>query len=163
MRELARRVPPDPDRYVLDGFGTPAGMRAGDSELRVGDIADIVRNDPAWDGRELVLLSGGAARGGAAFAADLARDLGVPVVAAKGLVWSDGRGRVFFARAADQPLTEGGQGPTWPPDRGWRTFHPDSVPAPPGPDAVVVADEDGGDGLTESSADGAAATSRGPR
>jgi hypothetical protein len=160
MRELARRVRPDPDRYVLDGCGTPAGMRVGDRDLRVADIAAIVRDDPAWDGRELVLLSCGSVGGGAEFAADLARDLGVPVVASRGPVWSDRRGRVFFALAPDQPLTNGGQGPTWPPDRGWRTFHPDSVPAPPGPDAVVVARTDDGDGLTEPSMGTAAATNR---
>jgi hypothetical protein len=129
----------------------------------VGDIADIVRNDPGWDGREVMLLSCGAARGGAAFAADLARDLGVPIVASKGLVWSDGRGRIFFALADDQPVPRGGHGPTWPPDRGWRGFHPDSVPAPPGPDAVVVADEDGGYGLTEPGTDSVAATGRAHR
>jgi len=166
MRELARRVRPDAYRYVLDGHGTRAGMWVGDQELSVGDIADVVRNDPAWDGRDLVLLSCGNVRGGAAFPADLARDLGVPVVAPDGLVWSDGRGRVFSASAADQPDRPGptgGRGPTWPPDRGWRTFHPDSVPAPPGPDAVVVADDGGGDVLTGLGMDPAASAGRAHR
>jgi hypothetical protein len=159
MRDLACRVRPDPNRYVLDGHVGPMGMRVDDRELSVADIAGIVRNDPAWDGRELVLLIAGTVPAGRVFAADLARDLGVPVIAPDGLVWSDDRGRVFAAPAADQPGLDGGSGPTWPPDRGWTTFHPDSVPAPPGPEAVV-ADGDDADLGTGLSVDAVAAAGR---
>jgi hypothetical protein len=146
MRALARRVRPDPGRYVLDCHGTRTGVRLGDREPSAREVAAIVRGDPAWAGRDLVLLAGNAAPGGgvAAFAADLARELGVPVVVPDLPVWTDSRGRVFFTPAAG--AAEPGptwHGPTWPSGRGWRTLHPDSVPAPPGPDAVVDDARDG--------------------
>jgi hypothetical protein len=63
-----------------------------------------------------------------------------------GPVWSDHRGSVFRAAVSERLSPDGDhglRGPTWPPDRGWRTSHPDSVPAPPGLDAVV--DDGAGD------------------
>ncbi|HEX6471953.1 MAG TPA: hypothetical protein VF069_22860 [Streptosporangiaceae bacterium] len=157
MRELARRVRPDPGRYVVDGHGTRTGMRLGDRDLSARDVAGIIRADPAWAGRDVVLLTWNATPGdGAAIAVALARELGVPVVAPVLPVWTDNRGRVLFAAAAGAAEPGHGvaagrgdvpswHGPTWPPGRGWRTLHPDSVPAPPGPDAVVDDARDGDD------------------
>jgi hypothetical protein len=132
MRDLAQRVQADPAQYVLDGHGTPDGIRVGDRPLNVQDVADIIRNDPNWNGREVLLLSCDAGREGAAFASALAGELGVPVVAPDGLAWSDSQGRVFSTSAAGPPGPDGSRRPTWPPDGDWNTFRPDGSRHPVG-------------------------------
>jgi uncharacterized membrane protein YgcG len=132
MRDLARRVQADPNQYVLDGHGTPDGVRAGGRTLNARDVADIIRNDPNWNGREVLLLSCDTGREGAAFAAALAGELGVPVVAPDGLAWSDNQGRVFSASSSGPPAQDGSRSPTWPPDGDWNTFRPDGSSAPAG-------------------------------
>ncbi|WP_131760980.1 ADP-ribosyltransferase [Actinomadura fibrosa] len=130
MRDLARRVPADPERFVLDGHGTPDGMRINGRHLDVDDVADLVRNDPNWNGREVMLLS--CHTGDGDFAARLAQRLGVPVTAPTGLAWSDSNGNVYASSGQRGP--DGRVRPTIPPDGAWNTHHPDGARTPAGQD-----------------------------
>ncbi|MFB4301422.1 ADP-ribosyltransferase [Actinomadura sp. NTSP31] len=130
MRDLARRVPADPDRFLLDGHGGPDGMRIGGRHLGVDDVADLIRNDPNWNGREVVLLSCRTGEGD--FAAQLAERLGVPVTAPTGLAWSDSNGNVYSS--SGHPGPDGRLQPAVPPDGGWNTHHPGGTSEPAGHD-----------------------------
>ncbi|OLT29523.1 hypothetical protein BJF79_40765 [Actinomadura sp. CNU-125] len=126
LRDLARRVPADPQRFIVDGHGNADGLRLADGRrLGVDDLADLIRNDPNWDGREVLLLS--CRTGDGDFAAQLAQRLGVPVLAPNGLAWSDSHGNVFASSSVEGP--DGRLRPVIPPDGTWSTHHPDA-PAP---------------------------------
>ncbi|MBA9001813.1 WXG100-like domain-containing protein [Thermomonospora cellulosilytica] len=130
MRDLAQRVPADPQRFVLDGHGDADGMRMGDRRLSVDDVADLIRNDPNWNGREVLLISCNTGEGD--FARQLAERLGVPVTAPTTQAWTDRQGRVFAATS--EPGPDGKPQPTWPPDGTWNTHHPDGTTTPSGRD-----------------------------
>ncbi|NED50003.1 hypothetical protein G3I24_03635, partial [Micromonospora aurantiaca] len=121
MRDLASRVPADPQRFIVDGHGDPDGMRVGDRLLSVDEVADLIRNDPNWDGREVLLLS--CETGDGQFAAQLAQRLGVPVTAPHGLAWSDSDGNVYAS--SGRPGEDGRTRPDLPPNGGWQTHRPD--------------------------------------
>ncbi|HEX2316175.1 MAG TPA: hypothetical protein VHJ17_20705 [Thermomonospora sp.] len=123
MRDLARRVPADPQRFVVDGHGDADGMRMGDRRLSVDDVADLIRNDPNWNGREVLLISCDTAQGD--FARQLAQRLGVPVTAPTTQAWTDRQGRVFATDPTPGP--DGRNEPTWPPNGTWNTHHPDGT------------------------------------
>ncbi|WP_344457890.1 ADP-ribosyltransferase, partial [Actinomadura kijaniata] len=133
MRDLARRVPADPNRYVLDGHGNPDGMRSGGRHLTVDEVADLIRNDPNWNGREVMLIS--CRTGDGDFARQLAQRLGVPVTAPHGKAWTDDNGSVY----SSSTTTDAGNSPqpTWPPDGGWTTHRPDGTRTPSGRDGFA--------------------------
>ncbi|MGH3392958.1 MAG: ADP-ribosyltransferase [Actinomadura sp.] len=133
MRDLAQRVRTDSDHYVVDGHGSPDGMRVGDQPLSVHDVAELIRNDPNWNGREVMLISCETGQGADSFASQLSRELGVPVIAPEGLAWTDNQGRVFASSGTVD--ADGTRGPTWPPDGGWAAHQPDGT--------VTSAGEDG--------------------
>ncbi|MBO2460220.1 WXG100-like domain-containing protein [Actinomadura violacea] len=129
MRDLAQRVPADPHRFVVDGHGDADGLRLGGGRrLGVDDLADLIRNDPNWNGREVLLLS--CHTGDGEFAARLAERLGVPVVAPHGLAWSDGDGNVYAS--SGHPDADGQVRPGIPPDGSWTAHHPDGTTTPAG-------------------------------
>ncbi|WP_285693324.1 ADP-ribosyltransferase [Actinomadura sp. NBRC 104412] len=130
MRDLARRVPADPRRFVVDAHGDPDGVRVGGRRLSVDDVAALIRNDPNWNGREVMLLSCRTGEGD--FAAELSRRLGVPVLAPHGLAWSDSDGNVFASSAERGP--DGSPQPTWPPNGSWTAHHPNGTTTPAGHD-----------------------------
>ncbi|WP_396454083.1 ADP-ribosyltransferase [Actinomadura sp.] len=123
MRDLARRVAPDPDTFVVDGHGDADGLRVNGRRLSADDLAALIRSDPDWDGRRVMLLSCRTGEGD--FAAQLAQRLGVPVVAPRGLAWSDSDGNVFASSGRTD--ADGRQRPTWPPDGGWDVHRPDGT------------------------------------
>ncbi|TMR30398.1 hypothetical protein ETD96_33785 [Actinomadura geliboluensis] len=123
MRDLARRVPHDPDTFVVDGHGDRDGLLVNGRRLSADDLADLIRNDPNWDGRQVMLLSCRTGEGD--FAAQLSQRLGVPVVAPRGLAWSDADGNVYAS--SGHPDADGRQRPTWPPDGGWDVHRPDGT------------------------------------
>ncbi|WP_116022691.1 ADP-ribosyltransferase [Thermomonospora umbrina] len=134
MRDLARAVPAEPGRYVLDAHGDVDGIRVGERRLGVDEVAALVRNDPGWDGRTpVMLLSCDVGQGD--FAARLAERLGVPVVAPTTQAWSDSQGRVFAATS--QPGPDGRPTPTWPPDGAWNAHHPGGEVTPAGRDGHI--------------------------
>ncbi|MCG8919554.1 hypothetical protein L6E12_27650 [Actinokineospora sp. PR83] len=136
----------DPNAFTVDVHGNERHPRIGERELSVRDTADIIRSSQ-WDGKQpvrLISCRAGAADGG--FAAELARELGVPVTAPTRDAWVDDRGRVFSSSAHHLPDARTGQyrvGPGWPPNGEWRTFRPDGSvvghgqPQPPGAAEVV--------------------------
>ncbi|WP_431910261.1 hypothetical protein [Micromonospora carbonacea] len=123
----ARAFPADDDRYVIFAHGTPHELDLGGGRGRSpADVARMVRDDPGWRGRPILLMScHTAADGDAGFAAALARLLDVPVTAPTGTAWStpDGSalvaGTVLDAEGRPRPAPPG-------PDDGWRTFTPTS-------------------------------------
>ncbi|WP_143539495.1 hypothetical protein [Saccharopolyspora spinosa] len=79
-----------------------------------------------WDGESPIRL---VSCDSGDFASDLAKKLDVDVTAPRGLAWTDTNGNVFAgSRAPDG-------GPTWPPDGGWDTHHPDGSNSPASDDA----------------------------
>ncbi|URN07043.1 hypothetical protein LUW74_29425 [Actinomadura madurae] len=133
MRDLAGRVPADPQRFVVDGHGDADGMRVGGRRLSVDDVADLIRNDPNWNGREVMLLS--CETGDGQFATQLAQRLGVPVTAPNGLAWSDSDGNVYAA--SGRPGEDGRTRPDLPPNGGWQTHRPNGDVAPAGRDGYA--------------------------
>ncbi|TDB85761.1 ADP-ribosyltransferase, partial [Actinomadura sp. 7K534] len=131
MRDLARRVPADPQRFTVDGHGDADGLRLpGGRRLNADELADLIRNDPNWNGREVLLLS--CRTGDGDFAARLAQRLGVPVTAPSGLAWTDADGNVYASSGRTSP--DGQTRPGWPPDGTWRTSAPDGTASPAGRD-----------------------------
>lgn len=117
LNEHAQRVRDDGVHHTLDVHALPEGrFRIGDRTFSAEEVADMLRNDPSWDGRPIRLLSCDAGNSG--LAAELADELGVPVTAPRGLVWTDSGGRVF---ASD--IGPDGR-PVWPPDGAWDTYDP---------------------------------------
>ncbi|MBE1533364.1 ADP-ribosyltransferase [Actinomadura algeriensis] len=133
MRDLASRVPADPNRFVVDGHGDADGMRVGDRRLSADEVADLIRNDPNWDGREIMLIS--CETGDGDFAAQLAQSLGVPVTAPNGLAWSNNDGSVYASSGHRD--SEGRLRPDQPPNGGWNTYRPNGDVAPSGRDGFA--------------------------
>lgn len=123
MRDLAQRVHTDPSHYVMDGHGNAEGMRFGDRTLGARDVADIIRSDPNWNGRDVLLVSCETGAHPEAFAARLSDELGVPVTAPDRPAWTDNQGRIYSS--SSEHVTDGRASPTWPPDGGWHTYRPD--------------------------------------
>ncbi|MEU8026232.1 hypothetical protein AB0B88_28905 [Micromonospora haikouensis] len=123
--DAARAFPADPDRYVIFAHGTPHELDLGGGRGRSpADVARLIRDDPGWQGRPILLMScHTAADADTGFAAALARLLDVPVTAPTGTAWStpDGSalvaGTVLDAEGRPRPAQPG-------PDDGWRTFTP---------------------------------------
>ncbi len=132
MRDLAQRVQSDPNHYVMDGHGNADGMRFGDRTLSARDVADIIRSDPNWNGREVLLVSCETGAHPDSFASQLSHELGVPVTAPDRLAWTDNQGRIYSA--SSEHGTDGRPSPTWPPDGGWHTYGPDGSAVPSGHD-----------------------------
>jgi uncharacterized protein YukE len=105
--------------------GAGSGMRVGDRSLNARDVADLIRSDPNWNGREVMLISCETGQGADSFASRLSGELGVPVIAPDGLAWTDNQGRVFSSSGSFD--TDGTHSPTWPPDGGWNAHNPDGT------------------------------------
>ncbi|GAB3694963.1 WXG100-like domain-containing protein [Saccharopolyspora tripterygii] len=124
MQDLADRVPHDGKHFTVDAHHGPDGMRIGDRNYSPDELADVLRRS-GWDGESPIrLLSCDSSD----FARDLARNLDVDVTAPNGRAWSDGNGNVFSTSTSPDG------GPTWPPDGGWDTHHPDGTHSPAGED-----------------------------
>ncbi|WP_211305315.1 hypothetical protein [Crossiella equi] len=132
------RVAADPGRFTVDMHGATDRVRVGDQRLSAKDLADIIRSSPDWDGEKPIrLISCQTGRNDDGFAAQLARELGVDVLAPTKDAWIDADGNVF---ASSAHLDGKGQDfrPGWPPNGNWATFRPDGTstthdqPHPPG-------------------------------
>jgi len=132
----ARQVKPIPGTFVIDMHGSPDQARVGRSNLSARDVAEILRANPGWDGKTPITLIGcdtGKLPNG--FAAQLAKEAGVPVTAPNTDAWVDYEGNVF---ASQSHKTIDGHRPGWPPNGEWHTYGPDGThqydarPYPPG-------------------------------
>ncbi|ASO18473.1 hypothetical protein FHR81_002881 [Actinoalloteichus hoggarensis] len=149
----AMDVAPDPDgRRTYDLHGDRQHVFIGDQTLTAAEFADVVRADPDWNGEAIRLLScdtGGLPDG---FAAQLARELGVEVLAPTEMGWVGADGSVFSAEGVQN--ADGDRIPTDPPGGRWDTFHPDGTSAEFG---------EGGPYLSDAPADPAAPEDARPR
>jgi hypothetical protein len=119
-QDLANRVPNDGKHTTVDAHMSPDGrIEIGGRRYSPDEFADVLRRS-GWDGQSPIRL---ISCNSSDFAADLAKKLGVDVTTPKNnsLAWTDSQGRVFStSRAPDG-------GPTWPPDGGWETHHPNGT------------------------------------
>lgn len=133
----AAMVAPDPHRYTVDLHGSSNDTRVGDTKLTPKDLADIIRSSGDWDGQPVRLVSCQTGRNSDGFAAQLAQELGVDVVAPTKDAWVDDMGNVF-ASSTHFDVTRGDFAPGWPPNGEWVTYKPDGtstkhdVATPPG-------------------------------
>ncbi|MBB5910294.1 hypothetical protein [Actinoalloteichus hymeniacidonis] len=122
----AQTVAPDPDgRRTYDLHGDQQNVFIGDQTLDAAGFADIVRADPDWNGEAIRLLScdtGGLPDG---FAADLARELGVEVLAPTQMGWANADGSLFSSSGTQD--ADGNWTPADPPDGTWQAFQPDGT------------------------------------
>ena len=93
MRETAAALPPFPNEYVFAAHGRSDGVFVDTSELTAAEIAELIRADDEWKGRQVRLFACNTGRGEAPIAADLATRLGVRVAAPDDFAWiaADGR------------------------------------------------------------------------
>lgn len=134
MRSAADHVPPAAGEFTIDVHGDAHAVSVWDGagtehRLPAHEFAEVIRHNTGWDGQAPIrLLSCDTGNGAHPFAADLARELGVPVSAPDRPVWTfpDGREPVVtgFDRGPNGELT-----PRIPPDGQWNHFGPDGLPA----------------------------------
>lgn len=129
MGDLPHRVPADPDHFTADTHITPDGYaRIGDHTLTPQQYADLLRRS-GWDGVTPIRLIGcDAATNG--FARQLARELGVDVLAPTHAAWTDTNGNIFSSSPITNP--DGTRSPRVPPDGQWQTHHPTGTTTPAG-------------------------------
>src|SRR5690606_18621777 len=109
---------------------TPDGLaRIGNHTLTPQQYAELLRRT-GWDGVTPIRLIGcDASTNG--FAQQLARELGVDVLAPTHAAWTDTNGNVFSATPITNP--DGTRTPRIPPDGQWQTHHPNGTTTPAGP------------------------------
>ena len=95
MRDLASQVPEAPGQYTVDIHGTADYFTWGNTRLSAGQLADLIRADPAWAGQPIRLISCDTGAGAYPAAQQLADALGVPVRAPTELAWTNGNGDVW--------------------------------------------------------------------
>ncbi|WP_067860989.1 WXG100-like domain-containing protein [Nocardia shimofusensis] len=132
MGDLPHRVPPDPNHYTADTHITPDGhAQIGNHTLTPQQYADLLRRS-GWDGVTPIRLIGcDASTNG--FAQQLARELGVDVLAPTHAAWTDTNGNIYSSTPITNP--DGTRSPRIPPDGQWQTHHPNGTTTLAGPDA----------------------------
>ena len=93
MRESAAALPPFPNEYVFAAHGRSDRVSVNGGELTAAEIAELIRADEGWNGRQVRLFACNTGRGENSIAADLATRLGVRVTAPDDFAWlaADGR------------------------------------------------------------------------
>jgi hypothetical protein len=88
LRAAAATLPPFSGEYTFDAHGRGDCVEFGRREMSAGEIAELIRADNRWGGRPVRLFSCNTGRGESPVAAELAKVLGVRVVAPDDLAWS---------------------------------------------------------------------------
>jgi hypothetical protein len=120
----ANQVPRIPGQFVVDLHGSADSVRVGDTPLSPRDLADLIRANPDYDGGPVSLLGCDTGSDPNGFAAQLARELGVPVTAPSRDAWVDHNGNVFASSQAYNHDSSRPATPTWPPNGNWNTYGP---------------------------------------
>jgi hypothetical protein len=154
VRDFARAVVPTDGLLTLDLHGSPLGFQIDDALISPAQLAGalhtLIEDGTVVlpPGHGIKLLSCDTATGGdEAPAAQLARALGVPVVAPDLPVWTTLDGEELVASPA---LVDGFIVPTIPPDGAWHRFDPGGAVHPVGPtvdgwlNGPMPRDRDGG-------------------
>jgi len=97
--EAAKSFPASKDRYVIFAHGTSGHLVVGEQHLTPRQLAEMIRKDPAWGNRPVVLMScDTGADAATGFAAQLARELpGTSVTAPNSTAWTTPSGQAFVA------------------------------------------------------------------
>jgi hypothetical protein len=125
LARLVPSVPAQPGRAVLFVHGNGVSVRAAGTSLSPEELAQIVRTDPALAGKPVTLFACETGRFDDGFAARLARDLGVEVVAPTELAWLGPDGTMYTTTGR---LVDDGWLQTMPHDGRWRRFPPPALP-----------------------------------
>ncbi|GAB2657539.1 hypothetical protein GCM10027271_15190 [Saccharopolyspora gloriosae] len=135
----------DPKRFTVEVHGGPHGVRLGGTDLNAKELAEVIKAAPGYKPGEPVRLL--ACRTGADtgdgtpnFAQELAKELGVEVVAPKTDAWVDNFGNIYASndRASFTPDASGAPQPRFDEPGQWTAFRPDGTtavhdsPYPPG-------------------------------
>ena len=122
---MVQRVPVQPGRAVVFVHGNALGVRSAGLSLSPEELAELVRVDPRLSGRPLTLFACETGRLDEGFAARLARELGVEVVAPTELAWLGPGGDMYTTTGR---LVRDGWLQTVPHDGTWRRFRPPAAP-----------------------------------
>ncbi len=122
---MVQRVPTQPGRAVVFVHGNALGVRSAGLSLSPEELAELVRVDPRLSGRPLTLFACETGRLDDGFAARLARELGVEVVAPTELAWLGPGGDMYTTTGR---LVRDGWLQTVPHDGTWRRFRPPIAP-----------------------------------
>ena len=124
LARLVPRVPAQPGRAVVFLHGNRLSVRAAGRSLSPEELAAVVRADPALAGKPVTLFACETGRLDDGFAARLARELGVEVVAPTELAWLAPDGTMYTTSGR---LLDDGWLQTVPHDGHWRRFPPPAV------------------------------------
>lgn len=100
MRQGAAALPRFPGEYIFAAHGRNDAVCVDAGQLTAAEIAELIRADGEWNGRQVRLFACNTGRGENPVAADLATQLGVRVTAPDDYAWL-GAGRQVW-RCADQ-------------------------------------------------------------
>ncbi len=131
LARLVPRVPAQPGRAVVFLHGNRLSVRAAGRSLSPEELAAVVRADPALAGKPVTLFACETGRLDDGFAARLARELGVEVVAPTELAWLAPDGTMYTTSGR---LLDDGWLQTVPHDGHWRRFPPPAVAGATAPD-----------------------------
>lgn len=123
MQRAANAIMPDPDRYTVDVHANAHTAAVDGRPVSARELADLIRADPNYDGKPIRLIACETGRDPNGFAAELARELGVDVVAPDKKASNSADGRPM---ASDTLVgADGKRYKVMPPNGQWHTFHPD--------------------------------------
>ena len=102
-----------PGQYTVMAHGSADNLLVGGQKVTPAELADMIRNDPAWNNQPITLISCDTGSTTTGFAAELARLLpGTPVTAPNNKVWTTNDGHAYVA--GSQVHADGTMRPTTP-------------------------------------------------
>ncbi len=115
----AEARPPEAGVYTIEIEGSPDLVSVGYHSFSADEFAALIREDPAYEGQPIRLISSETGSTPDGFAAQLAAALNQDVIAPTAVLWTDPDGSLVVASIDQRP---GGR--TDPPDGHWVVFHP---------------------------------------
>lgn len=141
MFTAAQELAPQGDQYTVDVHGTADSVSVGDQELSPNELAQLVRADPDWNGRDVFLMSCETGQREHGFADEFADELGVGVTAPDELGWSDpGPDSQPYSTTGYVDPGTGALTPDLPANGSFHPFAPDSEHAHPSADRQASSD-----------------------
>ncbi|MBO4207855.1 transposase [Micromonospora echinofusca] len=128
----AQSFPAVPGRYLVFVHGSPDALIVGEHRIGAAQLAEMIQDDPGWQGRPVVLVAcATAADLGNGFATQLANLLpGTPVSAPSTTVWTTATGQTVATEASYD--ADGTPRLTNPTGR-WHTIQATTAPGTPTP------------------------------
>jgi hypothetical protein len=91
-RTAAAALPEFPAEYTFVAHGDSEHVYIGEDSLSAAEVAELIRSDARWNRKPVRLFACETGRGGAPFARELAKLLGVKVTAPDGIAWASADG-----------------------------------------------------------------------